>query len=213
MAITYPRTDIMTTVDWSPNTLPLQLATRQEQSRLANGKTIGKDLGPALWTGTFETVPLPVPTAISFEAMMNSLDGVIQTFEAGDMRAATQYPAAYPTGAFADTGVLASVPTNKSMTVSGLPAGFQLSVGTFLQFDYGTSRALHQVMEAVTANGSGLTPAFEVRPYIRAGYTISAAVKFKNPRGIFVLLPGTLMSKMNDNWSTIVTFQAIQNLS
>lgn len=204
----------MTAVDFSPATMPLQLSSRQEQSRLASGVTRGKDFGPALWMGNYTTVPLPNYDALAYEAMLNSLDGVIQTFEAGDMRAEAQYPRAYPTGNFTDSGVLASVnANNKALALSGLPVGLQLSVGCYLSFTYGTSRALHQVMEAITADGTGLTAQFEVRPYIRTGWTAGAAVKLKSPRGVFVLVPGTAKSSMNDNVSTVVTFQAVQYLT
>ena len=215
MAISYPRTDIMSAVDWSTNTTPLQLVSRQEQSRLASGKTIGKDLGPALWQGTFSTAPMLNVDALAFEAMLNSLDGVLNAFEAGDMRAAAQYPRAYPTGNFNDTGTLLSVnANNKALALTGLDAGMQISAGCYLSFDYGSSRALHQVMESVTANGSGVTTQFEVRPYIRAGYTLTSAVKLKQPRGIFVLLPGSVSSKLDPEANaSAVTFQAIQNLS
>jgi hypothetical protein len=211
MAITFPRTDIMTTVDFSADTVPLQLLARQELSRTAYGRTIGKSLGSAIWLGEFTTVPLPNADALVFEAMLNSLDGVTGVFEAGDMRSAAQYPRAYPTGAFNDTGVLASVnANNKALALSGLDAGMQLSVGSYLSFTYGDSRALHQVMEAVTANGSGVTSQFEVRPFLRAGWTVGAAVRLKSPRGLFTLQPGTLAARMNDSTSSVVSFKAVQ---
>lgn len=211
MTLTYPRTDIMTAVDFSADTSPLILQQRQELSRTAYGRSIGKSLGSQIWTGDFTTVPLPNADALVFEAMLNSLDGVTNLFEAGDMRAAAQYPRAYPTGAFNDTGVIASVnANNKALALSGLDAGMQLSVGCYLSFTYGDSRALHQVMEAVTANGAGTTAQFEVRPFIRPGWTVGAAVRLKSPRGLFCLQPGSISPRMNDNTSSLVSFKVVQ---
>lgn len=211
MTIVFPRTDVMSAVDYVADTVPLQLLARQELSRTAYGRTIGKSLGSAIWMGDFTTAPLPNYDALAFEAMMNSLDGVTGVFEAGDMRAAAQYPRAYTTGAFNDTGVLASVNSNnKAISLSGLDAGMQLSVGCYLSFDYAGSRALHQVMEAVAANGGGATAQFEVRPFLRPGWTIGTAVRLKSPRGLFTLQPGSLASRMNDNTSSVVSFKVVQ---
>jgi hypothetical protein len=213
MAVTYPRTDIMDAVDFSASTVPLNLKSRQEYSRTAYGRTIGKDMGSAIWFGDFTTVPMPNASALVFEAMLDSLDGVIQPFEAGDMRSAAQFPLAYPTGNFNDTGVLASVNTNnKAISLSGLDAGMQLSVGCYLSFTYGDSRALHRVVEAATADGGGTTPQFEVRPYLRPGWTVSTAVRLKSPRGLFTLMPGRAPPQMNDSTSSIVTFSVQQRV-
>lgn len=216
MAITYPRTDIMSAVRWSDASAPPQLVSRQEQSRLASGKTIGKDLGPALWMVNLTTDTLSQAQSLAFEAMLNSLDGVIQTFEAGDMRQAAQLPLGSD-GSFADIATLNSVnPNNKAMALGNLPPGFVLQVGSYLSFDYAGSRALHQVMETVTTAGTGITPQFEVRPFIRPGFTIASPVtpvKLKSPRGVFVMLPGTVQSKMSGGANCVVTFQAIQALS
>lgn len=210
MAITYPRTDILSSVGFSDQTF--QLTSRQEQARLASGITRGKDFGPALWVATYTTGSLANDDAIAYEAALNSLDGVIQTFEASDLR--RQYPRSDPTGATYNNGTLVSVnANNKALALSGLVANQVVSAGDYLSFDYATGRALHQVMETVTADDTGLTSQFEVRPYIRSGFTTGAAVTLKVPRGIFVLLPGSVSSKISNNLFSIVTFQAVQSLS
>lgn len=83
---------------------------------------------------------------------------------------------------------------NKSLTVSGLLAGYILSAGGMFHFDYGSSpvrRALHRIVETVTANGSGVTPAFEVRPHFRPGATTGLAIQFINPSAKVKLIPGS----------------------
>jgi hypothetical protein len=209
MAITFPRTDIMTLVDYSADTAPPQLVTRQEFSRQGSGRTIGKDFGSALWLVNYATKPLLNDDASAFEAVLDTLDGVVNTFEACDLRKIM--PRFYPTGAGANDGTLLSVnANNKALALSGLAAGQVVSVGDYLSFTYGTNRALHRVAEAVTANGSGTTAQFEVRPHIRPGFTLTNAVTLKNPRGIFTLVPGSVSSKPNGALHSVVSFQASQ---
>jgi hypothetical protein len=209
MTITFPRTDIITSVRYADQSF--LLVSRQEMSGQANGVVRGKDLGSALWQSSYTTVEMLNRDALAFEAALNSLDGLTNAFEAGDLR--NRYPRNYPTGVFTDSGVLATVgANNKSLSISGLPASFVISAGDYLQFDYGSSRALHQVCETVTANGSGLSPVFEVRPHIRPGFSISSAVKFKNPVGQFILQPNSISSTLNSKVTSVVTFKAIQYL-
>lgn len=209
MTITYPRTDIMTMVEYSPNTAALQLVLQQEVSRSANGKPWGKDLGDPYWSGAWTTVALGNDDAVAFEAALRSLDGLIGTFEAGEVR--KRLPRLHPDGVFTDTTVLQSLNVNnKALSISGASAGFKISVGDFLHFDFGGLRALHEAMEPATANGAGVTPEFEVRPYIRPGATVGTAVVFRNPCGIFSLTPGSVQPAQSGNLTGAVTFQATQ---
>lgn len=209
MTITFPRTDILTSVRYTDQ--QLQLVSRQETSTQASGVVRGKDFGSALWQATYTTVPLLLRDALAFEAALNSLDGVINVFEAGDLRA--RYPRAYPAGVFSDTGVLNSVnANNKALSLKSLPPGFILSAGDYLAFNYGTSRALHQIVESVTADIGGNTTEFEVRPHIRPGFALNSAVILKNPNGQFTLLPNSVSSALNSKVTCVVTFKAIQYL-
>lgn len=189
-----------------------ELMARQELgSRQANGSTYGKSFGSGIWQASYVTGPLPNDDAVAYAALLNSLDGVIGTFEACDLR--RQYPRLYPAGTGANDGTLASVnASTKALSLSGLAAGQVLSVGDYLSFTYGTSRALHQVVQAVTADSSGDTTEFEVRPSIRPGWATSpsTAVKLKLPRGVFSLVPGSVSSKPSGGIHTVVSFQAIQ---
>lgn len=210
MAISFPRTDIMTLVEYSADSPPPELISRQEFSRKANGDAIGKDFGSAVWLLNFTTAPLLIDDAIAFEVALGSLDGIVQTFEASDLRRIM--PLLYPTGA-CNNGVLASVnANNKALALSGLAAGQVISVGDYLSFEYGSRRALHRAAETVTANGSGVTAQFEVRPHIRSGWTLSPSttVTLKTPRGIFRLVPGSVSSNPNGGSHTVISFQAMQ---
>lgn len=208
MSISFPLTTLFSGIDFTDQTF--QPVPRQELSRQANGRTIGKDFGSAAWMVSYTTAPLTTTDALTFESLLDTLDGVTNTFEAFDLR--RPFPLAYPTGAFTDSGQLNSVnANNKALSLKLLPAGYLVSVGDYLSFTYGTSRALHRVMEAVTANGSGLTTEFEVRPHIRPGWALSTAVALKAPRGLFVLVPGSVTPR-TDGEKTIISFQAVQYL-
>lgn len=210
MSISFPRTDILTPFLFASQSL--RLSSRQEFSRLASGITIGKDLGPALWLADYTTVALPNDDALTLEAKLNSLDGLIGTFEAGDIR--RPYPKSHPDGVFGDTGVLHSVnANNKAISIGSLDAGMVLSVGDYLSFDYAGARALHQVVEAVVASGAGLTSEFEVRPHLRAGWTVGAAIKLKQPKGVFTLLPDSISSATVGPMDSTISFKAVQYLA
>jgi hypothetical protein len=209
MAVSFPLLDLLSLVPIAKQSFPL--VSRQEQSRLANGITIGKDFGSALWMPEFSTDVVDNDAAVAYEARLNSLDGVINIFTAGDLR--RLYPRSHPDGVFNDTGVLASVnANNKALALSGLDPAFALSVGDYLSFDYSGSRALHQVVEAVTANGSGATAQFEVRPHIRPGFTISTAVTLKRPTGYFILVPGSVQAASSGPVTSTISFKAVQFL-
>lgn len=210
MSIVFPRTDILTAVRYSADTNPPQLIVRQETSRTAGGQTIGKDLGPALWSFDYTTQPIPNEDSIAFEAMLDSLDGVIQLFEAYDLRRLN--PRAYPTGACND-GVLRSVnANNKALALSGLIAGQIVSAGDYLSFSYGVNRAYHRILETVIADELGITAQFEVRPHLRPGWTFSPVtpVTLKSPSAICILVPGSVSARPNGGLHTVVSFQAQQ---
>lgn len=210
MALTFPRTDILAGCGFAQKSFALML--RQEYSRPAGGVTIGKDMGPALWTVEYVTVPQQFSDMVTYEAMLRSLDGVIHPFSAYDMR--RPYPLAHANGDFSDSGKIKSVGSNnKSLALKNLPAGFIMSVGDYLSFTYGSnpsSRALHQVMEVVVAGGSGETGEFEVRPHLRAGASPDTAVTLKKPTALFTLQPGGLSSEVVSVVLGTVGFRAIQ---
>lgn len=210
MSVSFPVTDLQTLVPIARQSFPL--VSRQELSRLASGITIGKDFGSALWMPEFSTDVVDNDDAVAYEARLNSLDGVINIFTAGDLR--RLYPRSHPDGVFNDTGIIASVnANNKALALSGLDPSFALSVGDYLSFDYGSSRALHQIVEAVTANSSGTTTQFEVRPHIRTGYTLSTPVKLKKPTGHFILVPGSVQASSNGPVTSVISFKAVQYLA
>jgi len=187
-------------------TLSFRLRSRQELSRQANGRAIGKDFGTPIWVATYATDNVPNYLAVALEAEMDRLDGVINPFEAWDMR--RPGPRAHRDGA-ANDGVMRSVTGNRLMALSGLKAGQVISQGDYLSFDYGNNRALHRVSSGTAADQFGVTPPFEVRPHLRPGWTVGMPVNLLAPRGLFNLVPDSLQPS-TQAFVTNITFQVTQ---
>lgn len=184
-----------------------QLVARQETSRTAGGTTYGKDLGPALWNAEYTTAPLDADTALAFESSLNALDGVIGTFDAYDLR--RPYPRDYKDGAFTDSGAVASVSGTK-LALKSLPANFVLKAGDYLSLEVAGERVLHQLVEDVTADGSGATAQFAVRPAPWPGTVADIAVTLKKPACRMALMPQSITTKIQNGIYTVISFKAGQ---
>lgn len=209
MTLTFPRADILSI--GSVVQLSFRLVSLQEIARSAGGVIAAKDMGPAIWQIEATTIPRTPDDEVTFEAALHSLDGSVRTFSAYDLR--RPYPLAHATGLFDDSGYLHTVDSDKTrIRIGGLPENLTLSPGDYLAFDYGGSRALHQVVESAVASGGGLTPLFEVRPHIRSGYSTGTGtpVTLKRASGIFALTPDgiSIQSSGPRVWSA--TIKAIQ---
>jgi hypothetical protein len=182
MAITYPRTNLHDIAQFEE--CRFVLMDRSELSRAASGEERVKEIGPPLWTAQFQTVPMEAGLARAMRAWLHSMDGGIGTFTAYDVR--YPFPVSDPTGAQALSGVQINSLSGGALSLKGLPAAFVLSPGDYLAFDWGSGRrAFHEVTEGVTANGSGVTAVFAVRPHIRAGATVNATVTLRQPRAVW----------------------------
>jgi hypothetical protein len=213
MSITYPINLLPGFPGW---TTGFSLRWRQEQSTLASGRILVKDMGSPLWTLRATTKTLSPNNLDLWRAKMASLENGLQTFLGYSMSRC--YPIKYPLGAWptgsAFTGLtanLASINANrKAVTLSALPAAFVLSAGDYISITIGTRKDLHQVMETVTANGSGVTPEFEIRPSLWPDMTITKAVAVKQPSCLMAVVPGSVSSDASSSGWGSVTFQAIE---
>jgi hypothetical protein len=184
----------------------------ESASRLASGDFITKNLGPSVWRADFFTVALPDEYAIDIQAQINSLRGSEKTFFAYNVR--RPYPKNDPTGSIlgaATVQIKAIHADSIALQFKGLPAGYVLSRGDFLAFDYGINRrrAYHQLLEGGTADGSGETSYLEVEPTIRAGAVINDIVTLKKAAVMMCIVPGSVKLSSENIWSRL-TFQGIQ---
>jgi hypothetical protein len=142
-----------------------ELSYNMALNRNGAGMIEAVELGDAIWQATFTTEPLTWSQRAALSAWAASLRGGLQTFLGYDPF--RQWPAAYRTkaavlaltraggGAFDGTATLSAIATNNA-TLGGLPAGYQASVGDMVSLPRpNKQRSLHNLVEAVTANGSG----------------------------------------------------------
>lgn len=213
MALTYPLSTAFLH-DFPGWTTEFDLAWRQEQSRQANGRTIVKDMGSPLWRLTAQSRSLKANEIEHWKARLHSLENGYRTFMG--FPKSRCYPISYPNGSWPTgasfDGVSASLnaiaSTRNSVRVSALPAGFKLVVGDYIQIG---DSDLHQVMEDATANGSGLTPLFEVRPLIWTGVSPSDDVSVKRPACVMSIVPGSISATADAQTGRgTISFQAIE---
>jgi hypothetical protein len=88
-------------------------------------------------------------------------------------------------------------------------------MGDYMHVDYGTPsrRALLQAAEGATANGSGVTGEFEVRPQLRPGITAGLAVALKKPAAKVKIVSGSVRIETVTTLLSQLRFTARQTLA
>jgi hypothetical protein len=208
VAITYPVNLLPGFPGW---TTGFALRWRQEQSTQASGRILVKDMGMPLWTLRAVTKVLSPNNLDAWRAKLASLENGLQAFWGYSMSRC--YPIAYPHGtwptgaAFNGAAALGSINANrKAITLSGLPAGFVLSVGDYVSI----AGDVHQVMEPATAAVDGATAEFEIRPHVWPGVATPKTVLVKQPACLMVIVPGSVGSDAALNGWGSLSFQAIE---
>jgi hypothetical protein len=179
---------------------------RQETNSAAgSGEFLTHVLGPVLWTAEVQSAPMLHAEAEQYRARFATLDGSAQSFYL--FNPLMKYPQADPGGATlgAATVTVQSINANrKALKLTGLPAGYVLTIGDYFHVVYDTSpyrRALIQVVEGVTADGTGLTPEFEVRPHLRPGISTGDSVSLVKPAAKVKLLSDSFAVEPADDAS------------
>lgn len=167
-----------------------------QHNNLGGGEVLKSEVAPPLWNGRISLAPMKARPAAEVLGLLEALALPGRAFKA--FRPNQHGPAADPLGAAISgfSPVIDTVDYNAAtLRLSGLPAGYVLTAGDFLSFSYGTSpvrQALHRVLETVTADGAGLSPAFQVHPHIRPGAPVGGAVTLVRPWCKAVLVPGSV---------------------
>lgn len=169
----------------------------QEFTQQASGVVRVRDVRSPIWKATFSAPNGYQIEVETVKALLDELRGSALSFYA--WCPSRQYPASDPTGSIVAASTVQINGLNGAdltrMSLKGLPAGYVLTRGDLLAFDYTattTRRALHRVVSAtVTANGSGVTPEFVVAPPIRAGAAVNATVNLRRAAGEFRVMPRT----------------------
>lgn len=220
MALTFPLSlaafaDKLFGPERSVSSVSWLLQDNRELSGLGSGQFLEADLAPALWAGEVTLRPFYHADARRIEALLNAVIRSKGDFYLYDPRLPA--PSTDPKGTTlgASTVQINSLPDAKSMSLKGLPPAYAIPAGSYLSFDYGTParRAFHEFSEDATANGSGVTPAFEVSPFIRTGAAVNQTVTLYKPAAKVRIKPGTLsVQSAQDPTFTTISFSVVQKL-
>lgn len=173
-----------------------QMAPNQPRKvdRTAGGTVLTASLGDAIWRGSIQIAAENVRTnPFKVEALLSVLDRAGSSFLMYDPR--KPYPAADPGGSIlgSSTPQIDSVnANNREMSLYGLPPGYVLTAGDLIGYTHGsdpTRYALHRLVSGATADGTGVTPEFEVTPFIQPGVTQGTNVTLIKPVLKAVLVP------------------------
>lgn len=190
MALTYPLDILQAFPGWVTE---FELMWRQEQSRLASGRTIGKDFGSPIWRLAAVTRTLSPNTLDEWRARLDGLEGGQKTFKGYPLSRCR--PILHPGSSALPTGTLDTINGNrKAIRISGL-AGISLSVGDVISIN---SRDVHRVQEAAVAV-AGLTPLFEVRPHLWADVVTGAPISISRPFCLMTIDIGSIKSTADPN--------------
>lgn len=200
MAITYPYPILDTFPGWSTE---FDLLYRQELSRTAGGVTTVKDLGSPLWMATYQSRSMRPNELDAWRARLKGLEGGLKQFLARPTSRC--YPIAYPKGQ--GIGNVAAVKIasigadRKTITLSGLPSGYKVSVGDYLQIG---ARNLHQIVDA--------TGSIEIRPHLWPETAVNDAVVLVRPNCRMTIVPGSINTTADPATGRgSVTFQGIES--
>lgn len=157
------------------------LGAELQHDETEDGEILTADRGPRLWQGEVKLGSLTRAEITAHQTLIDAMLYAGRGFWCHDRN--RPFPILDPAGAALAgySPVIDALPAgNRSLRLSGLPPHYVLSRGDGLAWDYyneGPRRARHAVLDLlVAADGSGVTPAFEVSPFIRQGAVAGAAV-------------------------------------
>lgn len=171
-----------------------RLQEQQEVSGMASGQILVADLAPALWTAEVVLAPMYNEEAAQVQALIESLDGSLRSFYLyAPQRPGPQYDPKGTILGSSEPKIYALESGSKELQIYGLPEDYRLTIGDFFAFNYGSParRAFHRILTTVTADGSGITPVLEVRPYLRTGVANDIAITLVKPAAKVGIVPGS----------------------
>ncbi len=172
------------------------LGEAMQVDETAGGELLTASLGTRLWEGEVRLAKMTAAEWALIEPMIDLLREPGRSFQCFDPR--RPFPGFDPTGAIiaAASPVIGTVSgTFREMSLTALPANYQLRRGDYLSFTYGSNparRALHRIMENVTATAGGASGLFEVIPAVRPGWSSGLSVELRRAWCKAQLVPGSV---------------------
>lgn len=171
----------------------MDLSETVEVSQSAGGELFAANLGARLWRGTVTLGRLTYAEAGEVEALIDVLREAGNTFMAYDVR--RPYPILHPGGAGGAVTIKAIAANNRELSLQGMPAGFVMTRGDYIQFNYGSvprRTALHRVVVGAVADGAGVASDIEVTPNIRPGASVGIGVDLTRAACKAQIVPGSV---------------------
>lgn len=166
-----------------------------EISETGSGEILTADVGTALWSGQLDMGTMTHAEAQDVAPLLNLLRRAGSSFLVSDPT--RPWPRLDPNGDFlaaATPKIRAVGASMRELSVEGLPAGYPLSRGDLLSFQYGTSpvrHALHELVGSAIADSAGQTGLIEVNPPLRPGAVVGLSLQLLWPRCQARLVPGS----------------------
>lgn len=155
-----------------------------EVSGTARGEIIVREVAAPKWAAEISLSEMPVEEARQAAALMHRI-GRTGTFNVYDTQA--EYPAADPDGSIlgsADVTIASIGSGRRSVSLSGLPAGYVLTAGDRFHVNYASDpvrRGYFEIAEGAVADGSGDAGPIDVSPWVKTGITAGLSVDLKRP--------------------------------
>jgi len=169
------------------------LQMNQQASTDAAGNSLIASFGSPKWVSDVVTSPGLHAKDAKSAALIKAVIARNGSFLAYDI--SRKFPLYDKTGSIVGSSsvlVNSKGGNNRSLSLKGLPAGYVLNISDKLSITDGTGkRALMEVVESVTANGSGVTAEFEVTPFLFTWIAVNQAVDLTSPLGKFKISPGS----------------------
>jgi hypothetical protein len=169
------------------------ISRNDELSGTGDGRVWQAELAPTLWRADVALSFGRHATIKQVAALVRKLHGAQEDFWLYDPL--SKYPQSDPTGSIlgASTVQVHSIGAgNKSLRLKGLPAAYQLTLADKFQIAYASSKNFFgEISESVTADGSGVTPEFEIFPHVPSGLAVNDAVTLSKPACRMFIMPGS----------------------
>lgn len=193
MALTYPLAvgDFWNLLDIEE--LTFSPAFYQSSAMTGDGGFLVSEQSYPKWRASVRLSPSFWQDTVYAEAILGRVFGSRKSFWA--YTPSRPYPKNDPTGSTMGASTPTVYQLNGSdasqIKLDNLPASYQLNIGDF--FSIPTRYSLHRIIEAVNADGSGVTTSYlTVEPTIRSSVAVDDVVSFLKPAGLFKITPGSI---------------------
>jgi len=210
MALTYPLqmpTEYMQKTDF-------QLVDVVSVNRLRGGKALGTIMAPFYWAASMTTEKLTVRDHGRWDAFFDGLRGGTKSCLLYDT--ARIVPKSYTVnttmsraggGAFDWTAPVTNFTDPRTVTMTTLPASFQLLCGDYVSFVKAGKYSLHRIVEDKAANGAGQMTELCFEPSISDTFLTGSTANFLRPKGEFILDGGSI-NRQREDLPVPVSFKA-----